>query len=197
MGQTLNNDRISTRQRGQPVIAKVLQITLEQLALHGYERLSVPEVALLAGLNKTSIYRRWPTKKLLVRDALRITTGGDLAIPDTGSFRSDFLVITRNAITFAESPLGKSVLRVLLSEGNNPEIREFASSMLHDQKSQDIGLIFKRAIARGQIKPSTDILFIFSIVSGALLQRIFVEQAPATDEFLEALVDLILVGLAK
>jgi AcrR family transcriptional regulator len=196
MVQTTPQTQIRTHKRGASVTKKVLQITLEQLANQGYERLSVPEIANLAGLNKTSIYRRWPTKQSLVRDALEGTTGEDIAIPNTGSFRSDFIAITRNAIEFAASPIGMGVLRVLLNEGNNPHIRELASSMLRHQKTIDLQIVFKRAIARGEIAKFADIPLAFSVVSGAMLQRIFVEQSVVNDEFLESLVDLILFGLS-
>jgi AcrR family transcriptional regulator len=197
MNQPLIERRIGIHRRGAPVIARVFQVTLEQLALRGYELLSVPEIAELAGLNKTSIYRRWPVKRLLVQDALRKTASDHFEISNTGSFSSDFLCIIRNAVAFTESPLGKGVLRVLLGEGNNPEIRGLASSMLQSQKTPDIVQVFTRAISRGEITPAVNIPLVMSVVSGALLQRLYVEQSAVTDDFLEGLLDLVLFGISR
>ena len=55
----------------------------------GYASLRVEDVAARAGVNKTTIYRRWPAKSDLViaaLDALRDQTQID---PDTGSLREE------------------------------------------------------------------------------------------------------------
>lgn len=185
----------SPKRRGETVVRKVLETTLTQLAVLGYERLSVPEVATLAGLNKTSLYRRWPTKADLVRDALHGSMGHAGVAPDTGSLRGDLIALTQLAMAFAQSPLGMGVLRVLLAEGFNPEVQGFANSLFREQESQGHLLVFKRAIQRGELSQAADIQMALSAVAGALMQRIFVEQLPATDAFLERLIDLVLFGL--
>jgi AcrR family transcriptional regulator len=183
------------KRRGATVVEKVLAITLQQLALTGYERLSVPEVAALAGLNKTSVYRRWPNKAALVRDAMHSTLGPADSAPDTGSLRGDLLALTRFAMAFAQSPLGMGVLRMLLAEGFNPDVRGLAVALFREQETQGHLLVFSRAIARGELHKDADIEMALSAVAGTLLQRIFVEQAPVTDAFLERLIELVLVGL--
>ena len=75
------------RRRGAPVVEQVLDLALEELARVGYHRLSVPAVAARAGLNKTSVYRRWPTKGALVGAALAGALGHDAPLPDTGALR--------------------------------------------------------------------------------------------------------------
>ena len=65
----------------------------EELARDGFERLSVPAVAEAAGLNKTSVYRRWPTKADLVRAALTSSMGHDAPTVDTGTLRGDLLAL--------------------------------------------------------------------------------------------------------
>ena len=55
--------------RGAPVVHAVLEATLDELGLVGYGALSVEQVATRAGVNKTTVYRRWPTKAALVERA--------------------------------------------------------------------------------------------------------------------------------
>jgi AcrR family transcriptional regulator len=197
MTQKSNKQPVEPKRRGEPVVLKVMEVTLEQLAVQGYERLSIPEIATLAGLNKTSIYKRWPTKVELVRDALGSAMGHTNEAPDTGSFRTDFLALTGFAVSFAESPLGMGIMRVLFSESSNPDIRDLATSMLRKQEKMGYVLVFKRAIARGELSKDADIQMALSTVAGAILQRVFVEQSRATDAFLERLVDLVLFGLHR
>ena len=185
------------KQRGEPVVRKVLEVTLEQLAVHGFERLSVPEVAERAGLNKTSVYRRWPTKSELVREALSASMGHAGEVPDTGDLRSDLLVLARAAVGFVESPQGMGVLRTLFAEGANPEVRKIAGAMLRQQETEGPRRVFKRAIARGELAEDADVKLMLTTIAGALMHRIFVEQDQATDAFLQRLIDLILLGAKK
>lgn len=176
---------------------KVLEVALQQLAVQGYERLSVPEIAALAGLNKTSVYRRWPTKGDLVREALQVSMGNAGEVPDTGSLRSDLLLMARAAVAFVESPVGKGALRMLFAEGASPDVREFATSMFRQQETEGPRLVFKRAVGRGELSEDADIDTLLSTVAGALMHRAMVEQARITDGFLEKLVDLVLYGILR
>ena len=186
----------SPKRRGDTVVQKVLEITLRQLAASGYERLSLPDVAAAAGLNKTSIYRRWSTKADLVRDALRSSMGQATALPDTGTLRSDMMALTSAATGFAQSPLGMGVLRMLMAEGFNPEVKGFADALFKEQEKHAHMLVFSRAVERGELSRDADMQMAASALAGALMQRIFVEQLPANKAFLERLIDLVLFGLS-
>ena len=61
--------------RSARIVADVLRATAEELARVGYAALRMEEVARVAGVNKTTVYRRWPTKEDLVSAAL-------LALPE-------------------------------------------------------------------------------------------------------------------
>jgi AcrR family transcriptional regulator len=72
--------------RGRPRRAgadeEILAVALELLREQGYRDLNVDEVAERAGVAKTTVYRRWPTKGALVAAAMAPlipNTTGDLA----------------------------------------------------------------------------------------------------------------------
>ena len=67
------NEHRDQRTRGPRFVDRVLAASIEELAEKGFEAFSIPDVAIRAGANKTSIYRRWPTKAELVRCALEAT----------------------------------------------------------------------------------------------------------------------------
>lgn len=179
------------------MVDRVLATTIEHLALHGFERLSVPAVAEAAGLNKTSVYRRWPTKGDLVRAALTASMGHDAPPNDTGTLRGDLLALARTALGFVESPQGMGVLRTLLAEGANPEVRAVATVMFREQESAGPREIILRAIARGELASDVDVALVLTTVAGALLHRVFIEQTRVTDAFLEGLIDLVISGVGR
>ena len=183
------------QRRGAPVVDRVLGIALEDLARLGYHRLSVPEIAARAGLNKTSVYRRWPTKQALIGAALERALGHDAPLPDAGSLRADMLSFALTAAAWAASPVGRGVMRTLLADGDDPEIRTLLSDLLREQATGPLAL-FRRAEARGELPPGADVPMALTAIAGAISHRVFVEQAPVTPEFVQRLVKLVADGLS-
>jgi len=177
------------------MVRRVLEVTLDQLAARGFEMLSVPEVAALAGVNKTSVYRRWPTKSDLVRQALTASLEHDQALPSSGDLRTDLLTMTRAAVQLAESPRGMGVMRTLLTESSNAELRSVAASMFRAEQSSGPRRLLARAMARGDLPKDADVKTMLTTIAGALMHRIVVERARVTDAFLERLIDLVLYGV--
>lgn len=186
-------DRVP-KPRGSPFVRKVQEAVIEQLAAVGFERLSIPNVAIRACVNKTSIYRRWSTKADLVRAVLEVSMGnGSMAI-STGELRRDLVAAAGLAASFVQSPLGTAALGMLFAEGANPDVRELAASMLQRQETDGPRELFHLAISRGELPPDADVQLILSAVAGTLMQRAFVEHKRLTKAYCARLVDLVLHG---
>lgn len=175
----------------------VLDVTLAQLAEVGFERLSIPEVAELAGVNKTSIYRRWPGKAELVRDALGAAMSHADEPPDTGELRGDLVGLARLVAEFAQSPVGTAIVRILLAEGGNPEVRALANAAYREAGRHGPRAVLARAVERGELTDDVDPSLVLFTIAGAIVHRVFIEQAKATEGFLERVVDLVLYGAAR
>lgn len=182
------------RRRGAPVVERVLGLALEELARVGFHRLSVPEIAERAGLNKTSLYRRWPTKSALVTAALERGMGHDAPLPDTGALRSDMLELALAAASWADSSIGRSVLKVLLADGDDPDVRALVERLMR-RRANGPNALFARAIARGELDERADIRMAMTIIAGAISHRIVVEGARVAPPFVRRLVALVVDGL--
>lgn len=189
----------TSKRRGRAVVERVHRVTLERLAEVGYERLSIPDVARLAELNKTSVYRRWATKPELVRDALTEAVAETQQDPDTGSLRGDLVAAARRVGRFVQSPRGMAVLRVLVSEGEHPEVRAIREAAMGSAMSRHAGAlqrIVDRGRARGELSEDVDPALVLYAVAGALIHRVLVEGADVDDALVDRLVDLVLFGAA-
>jgi AcrR family transcriptional regulator len=175
------------------VVERVLDLTLEELGAVGFHRLSVPDLAARAGLNKTSVYRRWPTKGALVAAALARAMGHDAPVPDTGALRTDMLAFTQAAAAWAESPVGRAVTRTLMADGADPEVRALVQ-VLHAGAPGPRAL-FERAQARGELSADADVSMALTVLAGAMSHHVRVEGAEVTPAFVARLVTLVADGL--
>jgi AcrR family transcriptional regulator len=182
--------------RGSAFVRAVLDVTLSLLAEVGFERLSIPEVAERAGVNKTSIYRRWPSKDDLVRDALAVAMNHADEPPNTGELRGDLIALARTVAAFTQSRVGTALIRIMLAEGGNPEVRALANTAYSKAGKQGPWIVLKRATERGELNGNVDPSLMLFTIAGAIMHRVFVEQQDAPESFLKQVVDLVLFGAA-
>lgn len=179
------------RRRGEAMVQVVLAETLDQLGRVGLEGLSVAEVAGRAGVNKTSVYRRWPTKEALVQAALGAHLGAPPDFVPTGELEADLLTWVRASARFANSSLGRAALRSLLGSPHpkrGPLARRLRASVEGPRR------LLEKARQRGALRRDVDLDLLLTTVAGAVLQRAVVEDRQLDDPFLSRLVELLLAG---
>ncbi|GAB3138153.1 TetR/AcrR family transcriptional regulator [Amycolatopsis sp. NPDC004378] len=113
---------------------------------------TVPRIAERAGVNPTSIYRRWGGRDHLLLDAAVTRLRATSPIPDTGSLRGDLLGWAEGVERAMRDPRGQILLRALvatLSPGEKP--LEYLQA-----RGQDLQVTIDRAAARGEPVPSVD-----------------------------------------
>ena len=179
--------------RGEPVVRGVLEATMAELAEVGYGALRIEEVAARAGVNKTTVYRRWPTKPELVQAALRSITVDRIITPDTGSLRGDMLAVARHMAVLMGSTEGRSLRRLLFVEDQNPEFAQIAQS-LRDTMQRLPDTMIDAALSRGEIAEGVDPGLIFDVLAGAMEHRIFMERKSVDEAFCEQVVSMLLFG---
>lgn len=179
--------------RGEPVIQGVFAAAVQELARVGYRAFRIEEVALRAGVNKTTIYRRWPTKGELVREALACAAREKMVMPETGALRSDLMMMGRTMVERIASAEGTSVIRMLVAEGSDPEVADLLRSLRKEHEARPKAMIAD-AVARGELAPDVDHMVLFDAFVGAVHHKIFLMKEHATEAFLGGLVDLLLLG---
>src|SRR5579859_3989703 len=147
--------------RGRPRSAEadraIMAATLELLAERGLDAMSIEEVAARAGVGKTTIYRRWPSKGLLALDAFVISFRAEQPLPDTGTLRGDLLSALQawvRAVT--QTAMGPMLTGLIAEAQHDQELRgAWRDRVLEPLRAQH-RIMLDRAIARGEIVPSVD-----------------------------------------
>lgn len=179
--------------RGERLVAKVLDATLQELALTGYRALSIEVVADRASVNKTSIYRRWPTKAELVSAAMRLLVDELLFIPNEGSLRADLVALVARFRDFTQSPRGRGLFRVMAAEAEVAELAEIMVAIKASTKCMPEQIV-ERAIARGEIPPGSEAELIVHCVAAPVINWIQMDNLEIDDRRIEQVVDLVLLG---
>jgi AcrR family transcriptional regulator len=177
--------------RSARVRSAVLSATLAELAAHGYSGTSPESVAARARVHKTTIYRRWRTKEMLVLDAMLHQAQQTVAVPDTGSFRGDLMELARRSVAIQTSAAGAAVVRAVAGEApGNPEMAT-ASRRFWAERLQLDRTIVDRARARGEIDAQTAARPVIEALLGPLYFRLLVTGEPLDPDYVEAVVDLV------
>jgi AcrR family transcriptional regulator len=164
-----------------------------ELVHAGYRGLRVEDVAARAGVNKTTIYRRWPTKEDLVGAAFRSMTGDKLVAPDTGSLRGDLLAIARGMIASASTPEGQSLFRVAVADGPDSEIMAIIRAQVETDRKVWRAM-FEVHEARGELAQGVDSVMLFDILVAYLHHKLLADRTNLGEAELERFIDLLLLG---
>jgi AcrR family transcriptional regulator len=161
----------------------VLGATVEVLAGEGYEHLSVESVAARAGVHKTTVYRRWPTKADLVADAVRERAQQLVPVPDTGTLAGDLRALARSIAGNIGSDVGTRMARTLIAAAVVSDEIAATQREFWAERFALTGAIVERAIARGELPPRTDARFVLETLIGPLYVRLLLTGEPIDAKF--------------
>ena len=182
-------------ERGAPVVRRVLQAALEELSIHGYAALRMEDVATRAGVNKTTIYRRWPTKEELVRNLLvSLAEKSRAELRDTGSLEGDLLEMARDRHRSLCSVEGRGVFRMMTAERAHPEVMAIARAV---QRMRDTtpNLIVQRGVARGELRGDEDVELAMDLVRMVVVGGFVTHSERFDEEGVRRVLKLLLHGL--
>ena len=179
--------------RSERVVRDVLRATIDELGRRGYGALRVEDVATRAGVNKTSVYRRWPTKAELVAAAVRAVAGHHEPLPETGSVREDLIVMLQRSLAFVLTAEGRALTRLVVSEGGDPDVERLARSLRESAMAQRAQLI-ARAQDRGELPSGLDARVVLDAIFMPVLTRVMHGGEDVDPATAVAFVDLVLTG---
>jgi AcrR family transcriptional regulator len=181
--------------RSSRVRAAAIAATLAELAENGYAGLSLERIARRAGVNKTSLYRRWGTREQLVLEAMLERAGEYVSVPDTGSLRRDLLALAKTAAANAATPEVAAMARAVAAESPRDGKLAEASRRFWAKRLALDAAIVERAIERGEIRPGTKPSEVIEAVIGPIHLRLLLTHEQVDSAFIERIVDTVVDGV--
>ena len=181
--------------RSARVVTAVLRSTLEVLGRQGYGGLRIEDVADESGVNKTTIYRRWPTRADLVVAALVQLAEPPIA-HETGRLECDLCATFMTATTLRATSAGRGVVRALIAERGDPEVDRVVEAIRERHRAPARSLL-TRARRRGDLPRRADIELMLDVLIGTVYTRLRESTRPLDDKWVRSVVRLVLASVGS
>jgi len=132
-------------------VRDVVHRAATELLLEGSDA-AIPKIAERAGVNPTSVYRRWGSRENLLLDAAVTRLREQSPMPDTGSLRGDLLAWAAGVERAMTEPDGQLLLRALVA--TMPAKARPAEHLR--ARGADLQVMLDTAAARGESTPTVD-----------------------------------------
>jgi AcrR family transcriptional regulator len=203
MGTTPTTGPASGRPRDPGLEARVLDAAFSVYARRGWAGFTSEEVARQAGVGKSSLYLRWPTKLAVLLDSIRLRER-DNVVADTGDLRHDLLAFARQTFDRLNGEDGAVTLRLVVESRFYDDLRDGLSSAAHVEQLHAVRAIVRRAIERGDLPAGASVTLISDMIAGSVLNHTLVTPPHLRDameaksgQFFEQLVDVVLAGVER
>ncbi|MFF5919887.1 TetR/AcrR family transcriptional regulator [Streptomyces flavochromogenes] len=168
----------------------MLDAVVELIAEQGMGAVTMDAVAARAEVSKPAMYRRWPTKQDLILAAAESRIG-PLSVPDRGDFRAELREILMIRMEAYRVPGADRLLAgVIGSAAETGSVRSAYADYIA-RATGETRRILERGIARGDVRPGTDVEAVATLVAGSLLFRVIGEQQLPDEHLVEAVLQLV------
>lgn len=176
----------------------ILSAAAELLDEVGYSNLTIQAIADRAAVSNKTIYRWWSNKAAVVMEAFALATADIVTIPDTGSLQGDLLTFIQSVFVAHQTLKFGSTMASLVAAIQTDSILATAFREQFIAKRRDaVREILARAIKRGELLAPPDVEVVIDSVYGPIFYRLLVGHAPLNNQFAEALVNQLLIGVNK
>jgi AcrR family transcriptional regulator len=167
----------------------ILDAALAGVAELGYDRLSMDDIASRAGVGKAAIYRRWPSKAVVVAEAIGHwrRRRGSVESPNTGSLRGDVEALVAAVPDFNDTDFGtvQVIVGVATAAMHDPVLAAALDDLVLSTPRHMIRSVLDHAVARGEIPANRDLslipdaamgLNVLRIITGRPIDRVYVRR---------------------
>ena len=190
-------DRVRSRPGGRSARLReaVFAAVREEMIERGYAGLTIEAIAARAGVNRTTIYRRWGDKPRLVVDVLLDSVSEAVPMPDTGSIDEDLVQLLHEVTVNITGSFASQVIHDLIGQmPHSPELKEVVHEFWERRFALNREVII-RAIKRGDLPVGTDPDLLIEMSIGPLYLRLLVTDKPIDGAYAERVALMVLAAV--
>lgn len=177
--------RERTGGRSAKVREAILQAARRILMESGADSLTHRNVAQYAGVNASTVYRRWPDRARLIADVFKNTADSMVKIPDSGSLATDLLQFLQMIAAMLSSSEGRKLTEGGISAmSSGDDMVKSAIRELWEQRFSQAEMIFEQAAQRGELDYKGQRKAILEMLVAPVWFRILITQKCVDEEYL-------------
>jgi AcrR family transcriptional regulator len=190
----------ASRGRGRPrdeaARQRILKAALDLMDETPFAQVTIEAIAERAGTSKTTVYRWWPNKAALVIEAFREAIAPELPLRDTGLLREDLTTQLRNFARVLSGRGGRMLRSFVMAARSDPEVAAAFRTIWSNPRRAEAKQMLRQKQARGQFGKNADLDLVLDALYGPLYYRFLVKDELPSPKYAEALVELLVAGLA-
>ena len=180
------------RPRNREADTRILRAALDLVERVGFRDVSMEAIAEEAGVARTTVYRRWPSKATLVMDAFLIEVEPEIDFPaDSSSLESLRRQMSLLARAF-RSRRGVLVRSLLAEAQFDPELKAaFLERWILKRRAVATAVI-RAAISAGELAVDTDPEILLDVLYGGLYYWLLIGLKPPSEKHVQALWSMVM-----
>lgn len=194
MTETVPDARKRPGGRAARVRTAILAATRDEFDASGYGGLSAGRIAERAGVNRSTIHRRWNTLDDLLADALVERAAAAIPAPDTGSTRNDLQLLLRSIASYISTDAARARIRAMVGDAARSPIIGALANSVWTTRFRVGEEVITRGAARGEIRDDMPPATIFATLVGPLYVRLLLTSERIDDKFIDDIINVALDG---
>jgi AcrR family transcriptional regulator len=164
---------------------------LKTLRHGGYRAVTVEGIARRVKRARTSLYRRWPSKRHLVAYSVLSEMGAKPAA-DTGTLRGDLRTAAGTLQRAFAGPLRAALPGLVADMGHDVELADIIRREVLETRRRSMRAAFARAAARRELRTDLEVELLLDMLTGPFYYRALFRHAPISRRMADDIVEYVL-----
>jgi AcrR family transcriptional regulator len=179
------------RPRDGRIDSEVVSAVLGALKRGGYRAVTIEGIARKVGRARSSLYRRWPSKRHLVAYAV-VNEMGENPAADTGALRGDLEAAVGTLSRAFAGPLGHALPGLAADMAQDAALASIIQQAVLAPRRKSMREALDRAQLRGEMRSDCDVELVLDMLTGPFYFRKLFGHAPITRTMTQLVVEYVL-----
>lgn len=181
----------SGRPRDRAIDREVVTAVLRALRTSGYRAVTIDSIARKIKRARTSLYRRWPSKRHLVTYAV-LSELGDRPAADTGALRGDLEAAVGTLVSAFSGPLGSALAGLVADMADDNKLADTVRREVLARRRRSMRAAFARAQMRAEIREDLNVELLLDMLTAPFYFRTLFGHAAISRGMTRDVVDYVL-----
>jgi len=190
-GLSMTVRKVRGRPRNPRIDREVVSAVLKALLRGGYRAVTLESIARRVKRARTSLYRRWPSKRHLVAYSVLSAMGARPAA-DTGTLRGDLRAAVATLRRAFAGPLRRALPGLVADMAHDAELADILRREVLETRRASMRAAFARAATRGEAGAGLELELLLDMLTGPFYYRALFGHVPISGRMANNVVEYVL-----